>query len=53
MSFVSFYNGTKIIDLILNYFLARSLERRCYFIWSEHCIILQNKIIVLVRATNY
>ena len=34
--------GTKIIDLIFNYFLARSLERFRYFISSEHCIILRN-----------
>ena len=50
-SFVSFYKyGTKIIDLIFNYFLAFSLERPHYFILSEHCTILQN---ILVHATNY
>ena len=44
-SFVSFYNGTKIIDLIFNYFLARSLERPRYFISSERCIILRNIVL--------
>ena len=41
-----FYNGTKIIDLIFNYFSARSLERPCYFILSERCIVLRNIVLV-------
>ena len=49
-SFVLFYNGTIIINLIFNYFVARSLKRSRYFISSEHCIILWN--IVVVRETN-
>ena len=36
---------------IIDYFSARSLERRRYFISSEQWTILQN--IVLVCATNY
>ena len=44
------FRFTKIIGLIFNYFLVRSLKRRRYFIASEHCIILRN---VVVRATNY
>ena len=38
----------KIVYLISNYFLARSLERCRYFISSEHCIILRNIVVVYV-----